>query len=68
MIERHRQAAATLARLLAIDRRLVGQAEQLRAGLDGKDGAWLLDNGTSALDGLAAIEETLRARQALLFI
>jgi len=68
MIERHRQEAATLARLLAIDRRLVGQAELLRAMLDGKDGAWLLDRGTTALAGLAAIEETLRDRQALLFI
>lgn len=68
MIERHRQEAATLARLLAIDRRLVGQAEILRTMLDGKDGAWLLDNGTLALDGLAAIEETLRERQAILFI
>ena len=68
MIERHRQEAATLARLLAIDRRLVGQAELLRAMLDGQDGAWLLDRGTTALAGLAAIEETLRDRQALLFI
>jgi len=68
MIERHRREAATLGRLLAIDRRLVGQAETLRTMLDGKDGAWLLDNGTKALEGLAAIEATLRERQGLLFI
>jgi hypothetical protein len=68
MIERHRQEAATLARLLAIDHRLAGQAELLRMVLDGKDGAWIVGNAAAALEGLAALAETLRERQGILFI
>lgn len=68
MIERHRQEATTLASLLAIDRRLVGQAEKLRSAIDGKDGGWLIEHGAVALDGLAALAETVRERQAILFI
>jgi hypothetical protein len=68
MIERHRQEATTLTRLLAIDHRLVGQAELLRALLDGKDGAWLIENANPTLDALAALAETVRERQAILFI
>ncbi|HEV2676683.1 MAG TPA: hypothetical protein VGV37_19310 [Aliidongia sp.] len=68
MIERHRQEAATLVILLAIDRRLAGQAEMLRAAIDGKDGEWLIAHGTAAFDGLAALTETVRQRQGMLFI
>ncbi|HLZ66152.1 MAG TPA: hypothetical protein VKQ29_07965 [Aliidongia sp.] len=68
MIERHRQEAATLSRLLAIDRRLAGQAELLRTTVVGKDGEWLIDNGATALDGLTAIAGTLQERQAILYI
>jgi len=68
MIERHRQEATTLTRLLAIDHRLVGQAELLRALLDGKDGGWLIEHATATLDALSLLAETVRERQAILFI
>jgi hypothetical protein len=68
MIERHRREATVLALLLAIDQRLAGQAELLRAALDGKDGSWLIEHAAVAIEGLAAIAETVRERQALLFI
>lgn len=68
MIERHRQEATTLSRLLAVDHRLAGQAELLRALLDGKDGAWLIENADAAQERLSAIAETVRERQAILFI
>ena len=68
MLERHRDEATTLSSLLALDRRLAGQAELLRVMIDGKDGGWLIENGPATLDGLAAIAETVRERQATLFI
>jgi hypothetical protein len=48
--------------------RLTGQAETLRAMLDRKDGAWMIGKSAEILDGLSAIEETLRNRKAALFV
>lgn len=67
MSQRYREEAATLAELLDCDERLIGQAETLRAMLDRKDGAWLIANTVVVNDGVHAITETLRQRQALLF-
>lgn len=68
MLERHRDEATVLASLLALDRRLVGQAELLRSAIDGKDGGWLIEHGSAALEGLAALAGTVRERQAILFL
>jgi hypothetical protein len=67
MTERYRQEAATLKQLLDADIRLTGQAETLRALLDRKDGVWMIENLPQVEEGLAAIEESLRTRQAALF-
>jgi hypothetical protein len=67
MAQRYRQEAATLARLGESDQQLVGQAELLRTMLDEKDGPWVLENAAVVQEGLQAIGETLRQRQALLF-
>jgi hypothetical protein len=66
MNQRYRQEAPTLQKLLESDIRLTGQAETLRALLDRKDGAWLVENAAVIQDGLQAIETTLRDRQAAL--
>ena len=67
MTELYRQEAPTLQRLGEYDRRLVGQAELLRAMLDQKDGAWMAKNAADVEEGLKAIEASLRERQAALF-
>jgi hypothetical protein len=66
MTQRYREEAQTLARLIAVDKRLVGQSELLRAMLDQRNGAWLLDNRATLEAGIAAIGETLAERQAIL--
>jgi len=67
MTQRYRQEAETLQRLIASDHKLVGQAELLRSMLDQKNGAWLVENIAALQEGIAAIGETLRTRQMLLF-
>jgi len=67
MTQRHRQEAGTLEQLIASDQKLAGQAELLRAMLDRKDGVWLIENMPVLQEGIAAIAETLRTRQMLLF-
>ena len=66
MTERYRQEAETLLELLDCDERLIGQSELLRAMVDQKDGAWLIANAAALNDGVHAITETLRERQARL--
>ena len=68
MMQRYRQEAATLAALIDSDERLVGQAETLRALLDERSGVWIVECEREVADGLQAIGETLRGRQALLQI
>jgi hypothetical protein len=68
MTQRYREEAATLQKLLQCDTRLTGQAETLRAMLDGKDGAWMIEKAAEIKDGLKAIEATVRDRQAALFV
>ncbi len=67
MTQRYRQEAETLEKLISSDQKLAGQAELLRSMLDNKDGTWLLENMPTLQQGIAAIGETLRARQMLLF-
>jgi hypothetical protein len=66
MTQRYRNEAQTLARLLQADELLTGQAELLRQTVQGKDGVWILANRAIFTEGLAAIAETVRARQNLL--
>lgn len=67
MTQRYRQEAATLQALIQSDHILIGQAELLRTTVDGKKGAELVENKGAVDEGLAAIGETLRKRQGLLF-
>jgi hypothetical protein len=67
MTQRYRQEAETLAQLVSSDQKLVGQAELLRTMLDQKNGTWILENMAALQEGVNAINESLRARQMLLF-
>ncbi len=66
MTQLYRKEAETLARLVVTDQKLVGQAEMLRALLDGKDGAWIIANVAPIGEGLRAMGETLAERQAVM--
>ncbi len=59
--------AGVLAQLGSCDQKLVGQSELLRSMIDGKNGAWLIENRSALQEGIDAISETLRERQLLLF-
>jgi len=63
---RFRQEADTLVRLIAADEQLVGQSELLRATVEGKGAAWLLENEAEVRDGLTAIQATLTERAGVL--
>jgi hypothetical protein len=67
MSQRYRQEAATLEAMIASDQTLTGQAELLRTLLDGKKGLAILEEESDLQEGIAAINETLRKRQLLLF-
>jgi len=67
MTQRYRNEATTLQELIQSDQLLVGQAELLRTTVDGKKGGWLAENKSLVEEGLAALGETLRKRQLLLF-
>jgi hypothetical protein len=66
MTQRYRHEADTLEALGGCDELLIGQSEMLRAMVDHKGGDWLLDNRSTIEAGLAAIEETVRRRGAIL--
>ena len=67
MSQFYRSERGTLTKLGACDERLIGQAELLRAAIDGKDGTATIAALPTIEDGLAAIAATLRDRQAILF-
>lgn len=67
MTQRYRQEKETLEKLISSDKQLVGQAEVLREMVEAKDGKWLVENADGIREGIAAINETLRKRQMLLF-
>ena len=66
MTQRYRQEAATLQALIACDEQLVGQCALLRATVDARGAAWLLENYAQIEDGIAAIRKTLQGREAIL--
>lgn len=66
MSQLYRSERGTLMRLCESDERLIGQAEVLRAALDGKDGAATITALPDLEAGLEAIASTLRERQAIL--
>jgi hypothetical protein len=66
MTERYRNEAETLRRLGACDGQLIGKCELLRALVESRGYDQLLGDRDQLAEGLAAIEETLRERQALL--
>ena len=68
MTQRYRQEAATLQHLLHCDMGLAGRAEMLRAMLDQKDGAWMIEKSAEIQTGLRSIEAALRDRQTALVV
>jgi hypothetical protein len=66
MTQRYRLESTTLRHLASCDELLIGQAELLRAKLNGQDAAAILATATMISFGLAAIQETLRNRQTIL--
>jgi hypothetical protein len=67
MTQRYRQEADTLKALISCDERLVGQCSLLHAMLDGRNGLWMLEHFDEVEDGLTALQQTLRSREAALF-
>jgi hypothetical protein len=66
MTQRYRTEAATLEALIGTDEQLIGQAELLRSLLEGADGTALIAALPDLDSGLAAIQATLHAREAIL--
>ena len=67
MTQRYRQEAETLKTLISCDERLAGQCSLLQAMLDTRSGPWMLEHLDELEDGLAALQQTLRSREAALF-
>lgn len=68
MTQRYRHEAPTLQQLLECDMALAGRAELLRQMLAEHDGDWMVDKAATIRDGLKAIEQSLRNRQAALLV
>jgi hypothetical protein len=66
MMQRYREEAATLQKLIESDQLLVGRADLLRTLLDLKSGTWIAENAGAINEGLWAIGEALRQRQTIL--
>ena len=66
MTQRYRHEATTLQHLRDCDIGLAGRAEMLRAMLDQKDGAWMIEKSGEIHAGLRSIEKALRDRQMAL--
>lgn len=66
MTQRYRREGDTLTALIGCDERLVGQCNLLHAMLDTRSGEWMLENLDEIGQGLTAIQETLRRREAIL--
>jgi hypothetical protein len=66
MSQRYRREADTLKALIGCDERLVGQCNLLHAMLDTRNGEWMLERLSEFEQGLTAIQETLRSREAIL--
>jgi hypothetical protein len=68
MTQRYRHEAATLQHLLSCDIELAGRAEMLRAMLDQKDGALMIQKTAEIQAGLGSIGAALRDRQMALAV
>jgi hypothetical protein len=66
LTQRYRSELSTLQRLAGYDEQLIGQCDLLKAAVEGKTGAWVLENLAGLEDGLRAIGQTLEQRQAVL--
>jgi hypothetical protein len=66
MSQRYRKEGGTLQTLIASDEQLMGQCALLHAMLEGRNGVWMLENTAELENGLAAIQQTLRNREAVL--
>jgi hypothetical protein len=66
MTQRYRHEADTIKALIGCDERLVGQCNLLHAMLDTRSGEWMLEHLGDLGQGLTAIQETLRRREAIL--
>jgi hypothetical protein len=66
MTQRYRQEAPTLKSLIAHDEQLVGQCELLRSMLSSQKGTSILKSLPELENGLEAIRDTLRKREAVL--
>ncbi len=66
MTQRYRDEGDTLAKLIACDKPLVGQAEILRATLDSETDVWMVANAEAIEAAIGAIRNALRARQEAL--
>jgi hypothetical protein len=66
MTQRYRREADTLKELIDCDERLVGQCSLLHEMVDTRNGAWILDHLDELEEGLAALQQTLRSREAVL--
>ena len=68
MTQRYRHEAATLQHLLTCDMGLAGRAEILRAMLDQKDGARMIEKSAEIQAGLRSIDAALQDRQMALVV
>jgi hypothetical protein len=66
MTQRYRREAETLQTLIRCDERLVGQCSLLHAMLNTRSGVWMLEHLSELEEGLSAIQQTLRNREAVL--
>ena len=66
MTQRYRREARTITELIGCDEHLVGQCSLLHAMLDTRSGEWMLEHLDELGEGLTAIRETLRRREAVL--
>lgn len=66
MTQRYRNEAGTLEALIGWDERLVGQCALLNALTDGRTGVWMLEHLIELQEGLTALQQTLRSREAVL--
>lgn len=64
--QRYRQERESLATLMQIDSKLIGQSELIRLELDNKNATWILDNQEFIKAGIDAMNETINQRQKFL--
>jgi len=66
MTQRYRQEAPTLEALAACDEQLIGKADLLRTLIQTHQADWIVENLGVLEEGLASLQATLQARQAIL--